>query len=284
MKRTLLILVLILIGVWAALSLLSAGDEYAAEKIFYRAMKTNEKIVLNPEVVPPALFTSVESDLQKILKKYPKSNITKTARISLAEFYLGNKKYDKALSAVDSVMKTYPDDQLILSKAQFLKGAVYEKQDKWDRAVSEYVILRDKYGDTPLGMEIPLYIGKRYAAKERRQEAEDAFNEAAAFYQRKESQNRQKAMGYVASNLLVQAYMNLGKYEQAGVVVKNTINNYPGTQTYLQQLPLAEVIYIRFLKSPHKLIEIYNEVIGQTKDEKLKDFLKDRIKKLEEQK
>ena len=284
MKKIILILVVILVGVWVVLSALGSGGEYAAEKVFYHAMKINEKILLNPEVVPPKMFTSVESDLLKIMKKYPKGNMAKTARITLAEFYLNNKKYDKVLSTIDSMMTAYKDDPLVLSQAQFLKGLAYEKQNKWERALKEYMILRDKYTDTPLGIEIPIYIGKRYIQKGDKAQAEKAYNDAAVFYERIEKQYTQKPLGYVAASLLTQTYMYLGKYEQAGAVVINTINNYPGNQTLMQQLPYVELIYARLLKSPQRAIEVYKNIIEQSKDSKLKNFLKGRIKELETKK
>ncbi|MDD5680420.1 MAG: hypothetical protein PHI59_04175, partial [Candidatus Omnitrophica bacterium] len=70
MKKTIINLILILAAVAVLLSLLSIGDEYAAEKLLYRASKINEKIISNPDVVPPKMLALVESTLTKIIQKY----------------------------------------------------------------------------------------------------------------------------------------------------------------------------------------------------------------------
>ena len=69
MKKTIITLIVILVAVYAVLSLLSIGDEYFAEKLLYRASKINEKIVTNPDVVPPKMLSIVEGTLKKIIER-----------------------------------------------------------------------------------------------------------------------------------------------------------------------------------------------------------------------
>jgi tetratricopeptide (TPR) repeat protein len=281
MKKTILTLILILIAVYIVLSILGSRGEYAAEKLFYRAMKANEKIVVNPDVAPPKLLTSVENDLHKLLEKYPNSNTAKSARMALADFYVMRKKYDKALSTVDDIIKTAEKDASVLSKARFFKGNIYEKQDKWEKALKEYTILRDEYADTPLGVQMPLYIGKYYTAKSKEAEANKAYGEAVLFYEKLEKENKGKMIGYVALTLLRETYMAMGDYEKAGGVIENTINEYPAPLTFAQQLPYAELIFVNTLKRPEKAIEIYKSVIEKTKDKQLIEILQKKISQLE---
>jgi len=288
MKKIILTLIIILIAVYAAFSLLGIGGEYAAEKLFYRAMKANEKIVINPDVAPPKLLASVENNLQKILKKYPDSNTAKGARMALSEFYLYRKKYDEAFSILNAVIdtedvKTESKDIAMLSKAHFYKGIIYEQQNQWGNALKEYTILRDEYTATALGLQIPLYIGRYYKEKGETAEADKAYNEAARFYEELERNNRGKVLGYAASTLLGQTYMTLEQYEQAGKVVEDTINNYPADQTFAQQLPLAESIFVKMLKRPEKAVEIYKYVQEKTNNKELKEILKKKIGELESQ-
>ena len=95
MKKAVITLIFILITVYVALSVLGSGGEYAAEKLFYRAMKMNGKIMANPDVVPPKQAEYIENNLKKLLAKYPKTEVAKTADITLVEFYIFNKKYDE---------------------------------------------------------------------------------------------------------------------------------------------------------------------------------------------
>jgi tetratricopeptide (TPR) repeat protein len=284
MKKTVLFLILILVAVYGILAMISSSEDYAAEKLFYHAIKIKRIIAINPDVTPPVMLTSVEGSLKEILERYPRSKMAKGAHLTLAEFYLENKKYGRAHSTLEDIINTYSQDKSILSKAHFLKGITYEKQNLLDEALKEYKILQDKYIDTHLGLQIPLYIGDTYVRKGRYTEADKAYNEAALFYERLESENRGKTLGYAAANLLLQAYLNLKQYEQAGKTLEDTVNNYPELPSLVQQMPNIELIFVKKLKEPEKAIAVYNSIKEKTNNSKLLKFIEERIKTLEAQK
>ncbi len=284
MKKTIIILVAILIALYAGLAILGRGGEYAAEKLFYRAMKINSKIAANPDVAPPALVGSVENNLQKLLKKYPASNAAKSASMALAEFYMGNKQYDKALRQADAMLGKYTKDMVVASAAQFLKGIIYEKQNQWNRALKEFATLRDKYSNTQLGMQAPLYIANYYKSKGNEAEANQAYNDAAIFYEKFVKDDKGKPRGYIASTLLLQAYLNLEKYEEAGRLAEDTIKNYLSPVALNQFLPAVDFIYLQKLNKPDKAVEIYKFVKSKARDERLVNLIDKKIKAIEAKK
>ena len=283
MKKLIIISIGILVGLFIILSLVSPRGEYAAEKLFYRVKKTYDKIKLNPDVPSPKLLASVERNLQKIINKYPKTEVAKTAHTVLGEIYLSDKKYDKAIEILDRFISinsgsAEDKDKALLSRAHFLKAAAYEKQKKQSEALKEFAILKDKFANTPLGLQTPLYIAHYHKREGRGGVAEEEYNNAVEYYTELEEKNRKTMLGYAASNLLVQAYMALDKYEEAGKVVEDTISNYPSMITLVQQLPYVELIYIKRLKNPEKAIEIYTAILKKTDDPKIKEFLEEKIK------
>ena len=175
MKKTLLILISVLIVVYIVLSVLGADKEYAAERLLYQAAKSYEKIAVNPDVVPPAMFAAIEKRFQRIPERYPKTNAAKAARIALAEFYAFNKKYDKSIDVLNAIINSSAQDPVLLSRAHFLKGNVYERRHQADKAVAEYEILRDKHKETLLGFQAPLYIGDCYSKNGKGAEAAKAY-------------------------------------------------------------------------------------------------------------
>lgn len=281
MKKIIIVLILVIAALYILLSAATSGDEYAAEKLFYRAVKMNGRISSNPDVAPPRLLEYVESNLKTLLAKYPEAGIARTAGITLAEFYIVNKRYEDALSKLDLIIKAYDKDPIMLSAAYFLKGRAYEKQDKWPAALKEYEKLRDGYASTKLGIQMPLYIAKYYADKGRDADAKQAYDDAVVFYKKLEKENSGKALGYVSSMLLSQAYMSTENYEEAGRVVEETIYKYKSATTLLQLLPQVENIIAKKLKRPEKAIEIYKNIKVNTKDEKLIKFLDKKINLLE---
>jgi len=277
MKKTILILAAILVVVYLALSLLGAGGEYPAERLLYRAMKTHAKIADNPDVAPPWLIASVQGGLKKLIAKYPKTFASKNAYIKLAEFQIFTKEYDDAFATIDDIMNKFGNDQLIMSMAYFFRGNIYEKQGNWQKALKEFEVLKNKYANTELGIGTPLYIARYYRKKGESAEAANAYGEAARFYERTGAENRGKALGYVASSLLLGAYMETGNYEKAGEALAALFDNYPSPVTYSKFLAYVEQVYVEKLGKQEKAIEIYKNIQNKTKDQKFKQFLEKRI-------
>lgn len=284
MKKTIIILSLILAVTYIGLSVLGRGGEYAAEKLLYRAMKVTGKIAANPDIAPPKLVEYVETTLKTLLKKYPQTKAARAANMSLAELYVFNKNYDKGLSQTESIIKEYCAEPAMVSMALFLRGQIYEKENKWPIALKEYEKLRDKYTNTQLGMHMPIYIAKYYENKGMDADAKQAYNDAVAFYKKLEKENSKKVLGYLASLALLQTYLDKPDYEQAGRILEETLNKYMSRTALLQLLPQVENIFVTKLNQPEKAIEIYNGVIEKVKDEKLKQVLQKRIDALKTKK
>jgi len=277
MKKLIAILALVLILVYAALSVLGAGGEYAAEKLLYRAAKNNAKVALNPDVTPPALIASIERDFKLLIKKYPGTKAARTAHIALMEFYVNDKKYDEALNFSAVIDSAYKGDAQILSMATFLRGTAYEKTNRWKKALAEFEALKEKYPGTQLGMQIPIYIGKYYESKGLESEARGAYQDAARFYAQLARENSNKMLGYTASVFLIQAYLNLGDYESAGKTLDDVLHKYASDMSFAQLAPLVEKIYVENLKSSQKALDIYKYALSNTKDLRLQRYIKKRI-------
>ncbi|MFC1631402.1 tetratricopeptide repeat protein [Candidatus Omnitrophota bacterium] len=280
MKNTVLILITILLVVAGALTWITSGAEYAAEKLFYQAMKINQEIAVNPDVAPPFMIDRVENKLKKLLERYPNTRTAKQANLSLIEFYLGNKKYEQAISAAEGTLEKYGQDRSFASRVQFLKGVAYEQQGQWPQALEEFLILRDEYTKTFLGLGIPLYIGEYYTTKGNDAQAAQAYQEAIGFYTRLENENKGQASGYAAINLLMRAHLILEQYEQAGVVLEKIISEYPKLRVFVQQIPSIEAIFIKKLNKPEKALQLYENIKVKTDNEKVIKFLDGRIEAL----
>jgi len=98
--------------------------------------------------------------------------------------------------------------------AYFLRGNAYERQGQWDKALKEYLFLRDKYTDTVLGLQMPMYIAAYYIRKGQEGNADKAYREAAIFYEALGRDNQGKVLGYKASTLLRDAYLGAKEYER----------------------------------------------------------------------
>lgn len=280
MKKIIIILISVLVLLYIALSILGSRGEYAAERLLYGAMSIGDKIAANPDVVPPKLLAQMENKLKMLLQRYPDSETAKTANIKLAEFYIADKRYNDALKQADLIIKRYEKNTGMSSMAHFLKGIAYEKQDKWPSALKEYHIVRDSYGDTQLGMQMPIYIANYYSQKGREAQAQEAYNDAARFYENIERENSKKTLGYMASLLLIQTYIKADNLESASKVVEETLDKYFSRPAVMQLLPLVESIIVTKLNNPEKAVEIYKIILAKSKDKKFNKVLQKRIDEL----
>lgn len=285
MKEKLLILISVLMLAFGGLAMVSPNETYIAEKLFYRAMRIDQKIARNPEIVPEGMIIAVERNLKKIIEEYPHNKMAKPARMGLAEFYLTHQKYVEAVTALEEIIGQYKDDLLMVSKARFLKGAVYEKQGEEENALREWTVLRgEKYTQTPWGLQVPLYIGNYYYQKENYPQAEKAYAEAVVFYKKLESENKGKPQGYTAANLLLRTYIQMKRYEEAGRTAERIVDTYNNRLTLLQQLPNIELLFVRIMRNPDKAIEIYNRIKAKADEPGLRKALEQRIAELSEKK
>lgn len=284
MKKIILILVAILVGLYIILAILGSRGEYAAEKLYYQASRAAEKIAVNPDVVPPKSIDYIENKMKTLLRKFPATETARAVDIKLAEFYISLKKYDSAIAQLDAVIEKHAKNKTVLSMAYFLKGLAYERQDKWADALKQYEIVRDNYTETQVGLQVPVYIGNYYMAKGREADARQAYGEAIQFYTKLEKDNSGKPLGYMAALYVIQAYMRADNFEAAAVEVEKDLDKYYSPMTLVHLLPLVENIIVVKLNDPEKAIAIYRSILARSKDQKLNSALEKRIKQLSEKK
>jgi len=280
MRKIVIILIVVLVLAYMGLSLVSRDKEYAAEKAFYATTKKLNEISRNPDVVTPAMYDSIEVGLEEIIKKYKETKTVPFSYIRLAEVYIADKKYDNAILTLNNFIEAGNKNVALLARAHFLKGVSYERQGQWQSALKEFHILRDKYTDTPLGIQIPAYIADHYEREKEPEKAKVAYAEAISFYTSLEERNKGTMLGYAAATMKTEIYYKIGQYEDAGKSIEYTIMNYPSEIAITQQLPYIQEIYLKALKRPDKVIELYEYIITITENEKLKTALRGQIKRL----
>jgi len=281
MRKVVLILTAVLIVIFLILSILGKDTEYDAEKLLFTAAKRYETILSNPDVIPPHIISSVESTLKKVMQNYPETKSAHKAYLRLMELYYADKKYDAAIAAADEVMQKYSYSTISVSKALFLKASCYKEKGEWNKALSELAILKRKYINTSLGLQVPIYIANYYKNKGDQQKAQKAFTEAISFYGNLKDNYTGTPLGYVSANILVQIHITLENYEEAGKVIKENVSDYPSTTTLAQQMAFVDLVFVKTLKRPEEALEIYERIKETTESSRLKEFLQTKIDELE---
>jgi outer membrane protein assembly factor BamD (BamD/ComL family) len=227
------------------------------------------------------MLESIATMLRPIIETYPDTGAAKRASMMIAEVYMLSKNYDQARNAANAIIASYPDDPLLLSTAYFLRGLTYEKQNQWNRALKEFNILQDKYINTTIGIQAPLYVARYYIKEKQTVRAEKAYSDAIRLYERLRKENERSMFGYAASNMLAVAYMEQSRYDEMGSVIEDMIMNYPSEAVFQAQIPNIEFAFVKTLDKPEKARELYAYIEKTTRNPRLKALLQRRLKKWE---
>ncbi|MFH1753806.1 MAG: tetratricopeptide repeat protein [Candidatus Omnitrophota bacterium] len=282
-KKISIILALFLTGLYIIFSLAFHDDQYKAEKMLYGASRKQVKIMTRPDAVSPNLIEEAEAELKEVIDRFPETDAAKSAHMRLAELYIADKRYEKALQLADEIGDRYAGDPGTASKGYFFKVIVYERQDRWDKALSELERLRDEYPTTIVGLQSPMYIAEYYLRAGDKDKAIEGYRSAAAYYEGARKKHKGLLAGYASSNMAIKAFIFLGDFEKAGEIVEESITDYPSAMVYSEQLQLVDAIFAEKLKQPKKAIELYKIMIRSTNDQKLKEYLHARIGKFLEE-
>jgi len=282
MLKTLLVTAVILVIISVTLSALGQRSEYIAEKLMYQASSKYDTIISNPDVVPPAMIKYVEGNLKKVIEKFPEGRTARLAHLKLVEVYFANKKYDEALLLTDNMLTKYSDEAVLSSKAQLTRAAVYESKGNWARAEQELVVLQERYANTPIGLRAPYYIASYYKRSGDEQQVDRVLNEAVKFYANLKEEHQGSQLGYESSSKLMETYLNLKRYEEAGKAIKGLIEEYPGSATVLKHSAYIDIIFVDKLQDPEEAIEIYQYGIEHAGNDKIRQYFQKKIELITE--
>lgn len=274
MKRNIIIVILFLALLHVVFSFVLPSQEYKAEKIFHKIQKTQKKIRLNPDATPPEMVAGLERDLQRLIKKYPRTETAKIAYLMLAETYLTDKKYSEVVDILTIFLENFTEPTALMSKAHFFKGIALERQNRWGRAKKEFEVLKADYSNTPLGLQIPIYIAQRHLKAGDPLGAKEAFDEAVIFYQEIKEKEMGTAIGYMASIFMVETYLGLEKYTAAGEALEDTIRDYSTDLTFMQTIPYIDMIFLEKLNDTKKAKALYRYILDNAVDDRLKNAVK----------
>ena len=125
MKKTLIIFLVILVGLFIILWALGRGGEYGAEKAMWKITREFSQAARDPETIPDATFNRIFRNFQQFSKKFSKSKLSPYAEILSGQVLVLNKKYKEARDIFEGVAKKYAHDSEIAVKAIKEIGRTY---------------------------------------------------------------------------------------------------------------------------------------------------------------
>ena len=261
MKKSILIFIGVLFGIYLLVSIIDFKSEYNAEVYLFKANKLLSQILQNPLSIPARFFERTVNAYKKVIAKFPNSASAKRAVLSVGQVYIINNKFEQARQELRQYELVYKDNKDMLSDIQFLIGNAYEKEGKWSTAQGIYNSILEKYPDSLIAMQIPIYIGRYFLKNGKTEDAALAYQQAAVYYQKMARQNPDSEKGYMALSSVVTCYVDQRLWPEAVDTLTNLVNEYPKSRELPKLFQIISLLCLEQLKNPQKAIEIYEEFI-----------------------
>ncbi|KPK41320.1 MAG: hypothetical protein AMJ78_05765 [Omnitrophica WOR_2 bacterium SM23_29] len=237
------------------------SGNYSAEKRFWRASKEFNRLMQNLEQATPQDHQKVIDLFREITIRYPSWPNSARAQFHIAQLYAIQNNLPQARTELEVILKEYSTNVDLCATALFTIGAIYEKEDKWDKAIETFDKLTSDYTNTYSALQVPLYIAQHYRGKGQAAQADAAYTAALEKYQKIIKDNSKTFGAVVAEDFAIACYVNQKKWTEAIDYLDSLARDYPDTPLAPKSLFTIGIIYQGQLKEPQKALEYYRKLI-----------------------
>jgi len=296
MKKTLIIFIIILSGVFAILSFLDRHGDYAAERNLWKINQDFYKVTRDPKTTPDITFDQITARYEKFLQRFSYSRLAPAAYIRIGRVYLFRKNYNRARQEFENVIQKFSDKSSIV--VQGLKEIIYsyEKEEDLDNVIKVHQRAKRDYPLTSLGLDAPFLMAKVHAQQKREDLAKKDLFDAIKHYKQLIQQYPDTPVEFKAQELLARCFFSLQMWREAvntlgeifirfseppyltpskAKAITKSINTVSVFQLRDADLPIS--IYQKFMGAhpQHPFNKVLNNIIQELKQikENKKDFL-----------
>ncbi len=225
MRKTLFIFIIILAGIFIALSLWDTS-EYGLEKKVWRLQKKFTSLTHDPDMIPDQEFENLAGRYQVLLDNYPEAKMAPRLYLQMARVYLLKKDYDKARAVLNEAMDKYGAKPLVAGELLYTIGRSYEPQDKPEKALETYRSIIKEYPMTPQGLNLPLYIVEYYKRLGQPEESARQLKMATEFYRQMAKQEPHSRLELDSLRFLTTSYIAQKQWQNAVKTMTDILMKY----------------------------------------------------------
>jgi len=267
MRNALMVFAAVLAGLFLFLSVIDKSD-YALEKQLWRVQKLVTTISREPGLVPEKNFENVIAMYQKLIDRYPDSDLVPEIYLQIGRLNVSRKAYQKARDAFGEIRKRYPDKDELVAKAMLNIGHAYEGEKNEAEAIATYRRIWEQYPRTGVGMNVPLYIANYYLQNKDEGNARSALQEAVSYYKTLAAGSPNTQAGFDALRMLATGYIAQKDWEEAlntlqGILMDYATARFLSSEQAAQLIHLVNAIAVTRLEDPARAVSIYVQFIAR---------------------
>ena len=285
MKKTLIILTVILAGLYVVLTVLDTS-EYRLEKQIYRVQKEYNRIMADPKVVPEAEFDNLTARYQKLIAAYPESEVTPNMFLFIGALYNARGNPAKAIENFGEILKRYPDKGMLCATALLNIANTHANNKDEAKTMAAFDAIEESYADTEIGFNLPLLRANYYLNTGHKARHQEAVAKAIDYYKKKSRENPDSQVQFNALRLLVTVYYGQENWAAAVDTLEEILLTFANSQLMTQQRAAlfirsinmvcltklndyrrAEKVYTRFMAEypEHPLNKVMEQLLGAIK-------------------
>ena len=244
-------------------------SRYKAEKLTWQAKRKTAALVKEKKgKLKPADFDKIISYYRKVSARVPLEPLAAQAQFVIADILLKQGKAKSAQKELKTIIDNFSTSGKIAPKAQFAIGRIFEAKGQWLPARREYEKIIDLYPMTNVGLNMPLYIMRHYAAKNDIKEENEAYRSALRQYNSLIQEYDKTSLAPVIKDYLARAYLQKGRIKQAISTWDAIDKDYPRSAIAAKSFLTKAVVYSR-THNIVKAIGEYQKFINHYPDNKL---------------
>jgi len=282
MKRTLIILGVIILAVFIALSVMDKSD-YKIEKKLWRIQKRFNKIARDPVSAPSQEYDAVEKLYAAVIDDHPETTLLPNIYLQISRLYGMKKEYNKARLVLEECMLRFSDNQKFMPEAIINVAMLYEAEGNEKGVLETFERVKKEYPLTEIGLTTPLNIVNYYTRANKGREASDALIEAVAYYKKIARDNRNTKVEFDALRLLVTTYYMDAKWQEAMSTLERILFGFADDKLLKVQrvnliIKTINTVAVQKLGSFDVAIGLYQRFIDNNPRHGLSTYLKGIIK------
>ena len=250
---------------------------FNAEKLFFKAEKIKQNILVNPEIASPDDYKKAEQAYREIIDKFSSGyedqaqikGIVRRSWLTIAQLALMQKKDNEAISIYREIIERSANDIELCAVAQFSLAQSYERADQFDAAIAAYQVVVQDYppvlSDTLLPnlniLNTPLYIARLYRQKQNVILADQQYEEARRYYADVMQKYPGSDVSLAAQNQIAMTHADQGNWNKAMDVLNNMIVQYADDPKIIGTMFTMGTLYAQQLNQQERALETFQQIL-----------------------
>lgn len=236
---------------------------YSAEKKFWQAEKDFNRLAKDASKATAVDYQKIIDKFREITIRYPKWPNSAQAQFNIGQLYAMQGNLSKSRDEFSAILKDYPGDKDMCSRALFTVSLIYEGEEEWTKAQASLNKIMSDYPDTGTAMQVPLHIAEYLKVKGKNDEAEAAYLLAIDKYKKVISDAPKTYGALVAVDLIVTCYADQEKWDEAVEHLNSLVTGYTDSLIAPKALFILGAIYEQKFNQPDKAIGQYRQIIDK---------------------